>query len=758
MLARIARQHALRLVAVGICLVGVGLLHPERLRAADALQDATSLKFVPEDAAFYGTGLRLREQFDVLVNSRAFKRLMEMPVVKQAIAEIGKQAEQSGGQNPLQALEQIRQTPDGQKLLDMLADIVSNEIFIYGDERCGELAALFGKLNSVNRFSGLDTATGSDPQERLYPILEELNRERENLHVPGILIGFKVSAPEQVKTHLEQLEGLAALMLSNKPELTERFKREKIGDVEYLVLRLDGSMLPWDDIPIADIEKTPGEFDELVAALKKMPLTVTLGVRDDYLLLGVDESGNIVKKNPEAKLLYDTKEFAALKPHADKKICSISYMSAGLAARIDQSRQQLDDLVGMVEGLEPLLPFDDSVRDELIKDLKSFRDRLAKLLPKPGAQMAFAYLNGRGYEGYAYNWSENKMLDGSKPLSLLDHVGGNPMMFYAGRTKYSPENYTLMTDFLKRAFYYGEQYALAQMEEAQRNEYNEYRTVATDFLKRIDQATSQKVIPALKDGQGAIVADAQSKSRSWHFLMPPTDAELPMLELGLVYGVSDEKLLREGFTEYFDALQDLLNALNERDPDRFQQLTIPDAITEKSGDGTVYHFEAFGMLGADPQLMPNAGLSPSVAVVSLTPGQTKRLLESKSIEIDGGPLADRERPLATAARCNWPAFIDAVTPWVEYAVKLKMPEAEEQAQAGDGESKVVQAGAQDDDADGKPADDADANGGTDLKSILEQIHTGAEILKCFRGYSSVSYIEEGKLVTHFESVFQDLKE
>jgi hypothetical protein len=42
------------------------------------------------------------------------------------------------------------------------------------------------------------------------------------------------------------------------------------------------------------------------------------------------------------------------------------------------------------------------------------------------------------------------------------------------------------------------------------------------------------------------------------------------------------------------------------------------------------------------------------------------------------------------------------------------------------------------------------------KQILSQVKQGAELLKAMRGYSSVTYIEDGALVTHGEVRYQDL--
>ena len=42
--------------------------------------------------------------------------------------------------------------------------------------------------------------------------------------------------------------------------------------------------------------------------------------------------------------------------------------------------------------------------------------------------MGLSFLADRGVEGYRYAWGGHDRLDGSKPLGLLEHVGGNPIL------------------------------------------------------------------------------------------------------------------------------------------------------------------------------------------------------------------------------------------------------------------------------------------------------------------------------------------
>jgi hypothetical protein len=135
----------------------------------------------------------------------------------------------------------------------------------------------------------------------------------------------------------------------------------------------------------------------------------------------------------------------------------------------------------------------------------------------------------------------------------------------------------------------------------------------------------------------------------------------------------------------------------------------------------------------DKQIAPSAGLSKSVGVLSTSPRLAKRALERTPLSLEEGLLTDRNRPLASAISFNWPALVDAVTPWVDYGVTQYFARRAAAAEAG-------------------------AAGDPRVKPILEQVRTGAEILKCFRGISMATYREGNAVVTHSESVWRDLKD
>jgi len=135
--------------------------------------------------------------------------------------------------------------------------------------------------------------------------------------------------------------------------------------------------------------------------------------------------------------------------------------------------------------------------------------------------------------------------------------------------------------------------------------------------------------------------------------------------------------------------------------------------------------------GVDKRVAPNAGLTDNVAAMSLTPLHTKRLLEKNAL-IANGPLAQlKSKPLVAAGGFNFAALVDASVPWIEYAMT-----------AGAGAELPIQV----------PRDEFDSP-----PAMLKEIKEGAEVLKCFRGYSAATYREGNVEITTGQWHFEDLK-
>jgi hypothetical protein len=335
------------------------------------------------------------------------------------------------------------------------------------------------------------------------------------------------------------------------------------------------------------------------------------------------------------------------------------------------------------------------------------------------------------------------MADSSKQLTILSHVGGSPMLLVATRTKDSPEDYQAMVDGLKRIAERVEKIAETKAEPDDWAEYQEVRERALPLLRRLDQTTREHLIPALQDGQSALVMDTSAESKRWFRPMPESPKPLPMLEFGIIAGVSDADELRKAMTEYFDIAGDAVDIVREMNPDEVKDFTLPEPEKRQlEGAGTAYVYEFPEEWGVDSQVAVNAALNDSVAAISLMPGTSERLLHKTDLEVDTS--LDLNRPAAMVSYFNFNEFIDLFRPWIDYGFdvaigKLKVEEAEDD---GDDEEDEPQ-----------PPSPVMLQAGF----FIPQLQQLLDVASAFRSISTVSYEENGVWVTHSETHFEYLE-
>jgi hypothetical protein len=341
-------------------------------------------------------------------------------------------------------------------------------------------------------------------------------------------------------------------------------------------------------------------------------------------------------------------------------------------------------------------------------------------IPETGAVLSFGFLNKRGSEGYSYNWSEHPAVDGSRPLTLLDHVGGTPIFAAVARAKHSPAAYPKLVKWLRTGWSYMDDFVVPQLDATQKEQYQKFTKLVLPLLKRLDETTGQLLLPALADGQIGLVLDAKLASKQWFIAMPASDKALPVLEPALVFGLSDAAKLEKAFDEYRSLTNDVLAALRKVDPDNVPEFKVGPPETRKLKAGTMY-FYPLPEIGLEKKLLPNASLSDKIAVLTISQQHSERLLAATPLKTDGGPLADRSRNLAGAVYLDWPALVDAFHPWVAFGVGL--------SSGGDEDNQ---------------------------KETMKQVNDVFEVLKCLRSYQSAAYFEGKALVTHGETIWRDL--
>ncbi|MBM4091060.1 MAG: hypothetical protein FJ276_16805 [Planctomycetes bacterium] len=745
-MSQLVRSVPYRRVLAGLALaVCLAASAPSATCAAEPLKDTTALKFIPADAAVYVSGLRLRELFDKVAASKALAKLKTMPAVQFGLAELKSQWESPSEDNPpLATFKMMLEDPANQQLLALLQDAVSHEVFLYGGSDCTAAAALLGELNAASREASLDAMAGGDfaqaQEAQTRKIVEILERQGDQLKVPTLLIGFQLSDLGPAQAQLQRLEQLVTMVLTQlqqqQPQLAGRFKREAVGAADVLTLRLDGSLVPW-PLVFQNMQNVDQELlKRLAQKVSALKLVISIGVLDKYLVLSVSDDNQYLAALGQGNLLFDREELAPVRAMADRPIVQIGYGSEAFLRQVGSIDSQVDQLATMVRTGLLMAPLPPQLQQELGSDVEAMAAFIKGGMPTPGTAMAFAFLTPEGFEGYSYSWATNVPLDPTKKLDVLDHVGGNPLAFYAARGKTTPDDYEPVAKFASRVVYHAEQIVQMQLSPDQQATYEKLRGLLQPLLDRLAAATRDKLFPGFRDGQSALVVDGKSKSKQWHGALPPADQELSMLEVAAVLGVSDANLVKEAFSEYFAIAQDLLTQLHEASagemsdvfPQEIPVIELAKPKTRAVGAGAIYYYEMPEESGLDQQLAPNAGLTDSVMVMSLLPRFTARLITKSPLQ-GQGPLADCNRPLAAAWHVDVAGMIDVIEPWIGlYMQNLMVHHV------------------------GLPAGD------DPLGDIGPQVKDGLQVLRCFRGVSGVTYQEGKAMVTHSQARFKDLKE
>lgn len=725
MFSRLRNRLPLGLVTVA-ALAALTLSCVQPLAAADLSQLDTSLKVVPADVAFYSTMLRNREQFEAIKNSNAWAKIVQMPVVQMGLAMYGMQAQSPG--TPAAKADEVLHNPEVLKVAQLLGDMTSDEIFFYGDKSFTDFVQLMQEVNSASRFGPAImqiTEKEHSPRRDMQAtaVISALAEDVKLINVPNFVVGFKLKSTDLAKEQLIKLEAIANLAFGMNDVTKGRFKKTNVAGEDCLVLELDGSMIPWDQVPLdrfREKEAEEGDVDKIVKRIKECKLVVTLGVRGNYLLATIGSSVEPLEKFGKGDHLVDRPELKPLAKFADKRLVSIGYLSEAVNQQISRQQKDIDELLGVVNEALPETSLTDEQKARIGKDAKALAEDLKTLTPNVGGVMGLSFLTDRGVEGYQYTWGEHRTIDSTQPLSLLQHVGGSPLLGIVARSKVDLKAYDIFTKWAKVGYGYFKDFGLPTIPEKDREKVQKFLEAALPLFEQLDKANRDMLFPALADGQFAFVVDG--KLASSHFIdkAPATEKPMPMVEPAFVIGVSNAELLKKGLSEYRSVINGLIDAARNADGQIPPNIVLPEPQVTDTSNGKVYSYPLPEAWGVDKQILPNMGIGEKIAVISLSHNHTNRLLTSTPLGV-GGLLDKTDRPIGGAAWFEWATLLDTARPWIDLAV---VEIVKEKINGDEAVQKNVTA------------------------QVQTQVHTVVDVLKAFKNVTDETYLEDGVLVNH----------
>ena len=119
----------------------------------------------------------------------------------------------------------------------------------------------------------------------------------------------------------------------------------------------------------------------------------------------------------------------------------------------------------------------------------------------------------------------------------------------------------------------------------------------------------------LADAQTGLVLDSKWSSKKWFPELDQADTELPMLEIGLLFGVSDAEKLVESFKGYRKLVNDILDVARTFGGEMIPEGGWPVPKTQAVGAANAFYWPLPPM-GQDAAIQPNIAVSKSMMSIS----------------------------------------------------------------------------------------------------------------------------------------------
>jgi len=636
------QRRLFSLMTVGLACAALALLGPgcerkgPRLAAADpqvkeegakkeipsapskeSLEAVGAAAWLTRATAFYSASFRLAEQVEAVAKSRAFARVLGLPLVQQLLAQ--------ARSHPLYepALQQIRENPLVRDGLKLAGDAFSTEVFVWGGEPCISLQRAVQSVYLSLILAGVreETSRGDSKERPAKLVIAAVLENEKALRFPPLMAGFRLSRPEEARSYLESaLQGLEGKL---------PLAREKIKDHENYVLRFSGKMLPppareemargfrSEGVPDGDIERFEAYLDSLT-------LVITAGIRNDYLILSLGPDTKHLEALGDGPSLAASAAISPVLRHMKKGLASLGYLDPrlNLNGKLDPG-----EMAKMARGLLESLPREklpEGIAAKVEKDARAFIEDLNRFLPDPAPIVMASFLE-KGFETFTFQARGTSGVDSGKPLSIAARAGASPPAAIALRPRPRLEEYRTLARWLKTAYAYFDEYAVPAIPEGERGDFEKFRKLFLPAIAELHEITETLLLPAIDGGEELLAIDAEGVLRLW-----PTDGR--KLERPIRYPrpagaieVKDPEKLRTACSRYRDAVNRFLaQASKELGGTRFQ---IPPPVTRPHAGGTLYTYPIPTPLG--PELEPHAVLTEKYLVLSLFPAQSQAMLEGK---------------------------------------------------------------------------------------------------------------------------------
>ena len=674
------------------------------VRAQEATEMA-SLKLVPIDADIYLASFRLREQWDRFVAGPVVQELLESSGVENAVEQFRSEWKDRDGIGSNVRI--FWENGNTQDVLAFLQELFSSEVFAFGDQGVSKWYFADAKMKDKMRnvFS-----SGQSSEEQFRSIMDTYLTIAGKLDVPTLVMGARCKSEDLALGKIDQLEAVLQFGVGASDQGRLFLKNlDRIDDARgnRLQLRLDGSQIPWDDIPTGE-EFDDEAKDRVREVVEKKSMTITIGLLDGFFIAAISPSSKALLELGKAKSILEHPEMQPVRDAASLPITSISFTSDALNHSLYESFQNNAVSRFVSSNYGPLLKpldADSEIRDfykELLGDCEWMDTLIAKQMPVYKGATSLSYLTADGWENHAYSKTEDVAFDASAPIVSLEHLGKSPMMFLAARMQNRSEGFQFTRQIFEKA--------KARFLEAQELDWSElgwdfsdpnfilkmleqpvtwmlpyldwskveetfafeniveFMDLAGPSLGKLADAWESKLLPALSGEQAIVVSGGNLIAKQWYKDMPPSVDPLPLPELALLYGIKDAKLLNDGIEEVFKSYDEMVEAMRAKNPNSILVVyKIPRSIQSETVAGKKLAYEIPADCAVPKELMPHALFAGEYVINSYSEKQSMAMAAATKLNMMLGVI-DSSAKQSNVSYINIGKIFEFARPWIRYAL------------------------------------------------------------------------------------------
>ena len=156
--------------------------------------------------------------------------------------------------------------------------------------------------------------------------------------------------------------------------------------------------------------------------------------------------------------------------------------------------------------------------------------------------MSYSFMVKEGYEGYAWDWAGNKLLDSSSRLDLLSHAGGSPAAVEVSRWNSNPTRLASVAGLIADGWELVLSSTESKMDDDDREKFDAVKENVFPLITRLGEIMTAKFSAALADGQVGFILDGKTKIKKPQATLPASAEPLPILEPAIVLPLADRKL------------------------------------------------------------------------------------------------------------------------------------------------------------------------------------------------------------------------